>query len=532
MKFPVALFILSVSVSLAQESAPSAPAAPTPGEMKLDVSRHQRLAEAAVIGQQWQQHVRAQTLEKGMALWGYHAFGKKSREEVLASLSAPAGGKLTRTDIIEDRCTIDPEGKATPHPGLYITLRFHSEYTNGPLRESLILHEPAGAKGLKIVALRRDPIPSGPQAIFDLAANLGQLTLLKLHAAPKSRWEPVFRESQALAAALQITLPAIPEAEGGDAEKFGEQLVNLILKDTPALLGKIAKPADASPSFDSALPASRAILNAYALMLLYSPGDETAAQLAVIAATEGEKAKFPRSCFRPLIEKVHKKAPLPEVHEAVLTLASDLSRLIGGADAAFVLTRAPSDILLAAFRNMARVPSYQVSARFTAADQRQSTMEAILAPGAIDLTLIGFDGAKQMRNASKKGFFLSTDGGKTWIREEKQETTEGLCRTLQSPVDPAATVLRGKNFFFAGVVEMESETLYHFASDDDDAAAGRPSSCEYWVLLSGKGPVIRQARQPMTFGSVQSSGLFRYTNIGKEVEEIPVPGQLLLPAQK
>lgn len=503
----------------ASATAPAAPPTVPPDQQKLDVSRHQRLAEAAAIGLKWQDHVKAGTLEKGTDLWGYQAFDRVTKEQTLARFTTPPLGKLAYTALLEDRCAIDPDGLATGQPGTYITLRFFSEYESGPRRETLTLHEPVkGGSGLKVIALKRQVIPSGSQGMFDFAANMGQVCLLKLHAAPKWRYEPLLREAKALASLLNITLPEIPEQTKENDEVFGEKLVKLILEQTPELIATVPRPTSAPPSFESALPAAKAILHAYALMLLYTPGEETASRLAVIAATEAEKAKLPRPFYKPMVEQVHKKATLPEVQETVLTMASDISSLLEDAETAFTAAQAPSEVMAAALKNMESLPTYEALARFTAQDGRISTIQAVLAPGVIDLMLTGFDQAKQFRNASKDGFFVSTDEGKTWQREDKQETTEGLCRSVQAPL--TGNVHKNYLFFFRGIESVEGEALYRFSTEVPDE---KSQPRDYWILLSGKGAVIRQARMPMKFGDLETDALFRYTKLGKEVQPLSPP---------
>jgi hypothetical protein len=508
---PLAAFLVSISagVSAAQTApAPSAaPPAPAAEQKPLDLSRHRRLAEAAAIAEQW----------------GYQAFAETPREAVLAKFTSPPPGKLTWTALIEDRCAIDPEGKETSQPGTYVTLEYHSEYASGPRRETVVLHEPAkDGSGLKIIALRRQVIPRQAQAIFDLAADIGQLALLRLHGAPATRTGPLQRRAQALAAVLKVSLPVMPEpAQEGD-EAFGQKLVNLIMQETPALLAKVPRPATAPPSFDSALSAAKAVLQASAIMLQYRPGDETSSQLAVLTLADAEKAKIPRTILQPFVERIHRKAAPAELHESILTMTADISRLLEDADNAFEAARAPSEILLLAFKTMSRVPSYHANATFRAADGRESKMDAILAPGAVDIVLTGFDGKKQQHVASKSGFFVSVDGGKTWTPEKQQDTAEGLCRTIQSPVDPKNSAITSTAFQFAGLADVEGEQLFRFVSADGEEK--KDPSHEYWVLLSKEGPVIRQARLPVKFGELATSAFFRYTQLGKQIEVVsPAP---------
>jgi hypothetical protein len=141
-------------------------------------------------------------------------------------------------------------------------------------------------------------------------------------------------------------------------------------------------------------------------------------------------------------------------------------------------------------------------------------MDASLAPGAMDLNLIGFDGQQQHRIVTENGFFLSKDEGKTWTEDSDQDIATGLCRTLQLPVDPAEKITEKFTFVLAAKEMVEGEELFKFKGT---STAGLPPRT-YWVLVSKAGPVIRRARLPMTFGKTTADTLLIYTKLGKPVE--------------
>jgi hypothetical protein len=475
---------------------------PPPGQLE-------KLAAAIKIGREWQNRLKAGEVTEGMKLWGYAAFEGTTAESLEKGITSQ--GKLKATALMEDRCLVDLSGNAaggrTPGSDTYVTLRWFSEYDQGYRRESLILHEPAkGGNGLKITGLRREMLPKGKQGAFELAADLGQLALLKLHGAPRERWEAYEKEAGALAEALKITLPKIPDTVGDDDKPTGEKLVNLIMLDSVPAFDKLGEAGGAAEA--------KAILNAFAMFMMYVPGEETSARLAVLAGAEAEKAKLPPHLWKPLIEAVVKKSPVPEVHESIQNMIAGVSAHLGLQQANAELKAGTKETLDMAFENMRKLPTYQVRAELTATDGRKSTMDGALAPGAMDLKLVGFDGQQQRRVVTEKGFFLTTDGGKTWVEETEQETAMGLCRTLQRPVDPTDSITERFTFTLAGKEMLASEELFRFTGTSSTGAETRT----YWVLVSKAGPVIRRACLPMTFGSTSVDALLIYTKLGKPVE--------------
>ena len=451
--------------------------------------------------------MKAGTLEAGMALWGYDAFagttGKAMHEQI--DTQNVLLGSLQYTGLLTDRCLIDLNGTGPDggSPGTYVTLQWFSEYGKAIRRESLVLHEPAGGgKGFKITGLRREELPEGRQGLFALAADTGQLALLKLHGAPRERWEPWQREVSALAAGLKVTMPAMPNAPAGD-NASGEKLVSYVMTEAPAVLGSVGGGAE-----------GKAILNAFALLMLYSPGDETSTRLAVLAGSEAEKAKLPKELWKPLIKAVSDKEKMPVVHECVQRMAAGIAEHLAGEEMLAAIRNAPKAILARALTNMAAMPSYAVRAELTASDGRKSTLEASLAPGAMHLKMQGFDGRKELRHVSEKGFFISTDDGESWTEDKEKDTATGLCRTLQAPLDTTLKVTEKHEYALAAEEVIDGETLYRFESTDE----ARPVPPVYWVLMTRSGPVIRRARINQTFGDLSTDSMMIYTRIGKPAE--------------
>lgn len=491
--------------------------APTAGEAipgpEALARQTEKLAAAAGIGREWQDHLMAGTMDKGMGLWGYTAFQGTTPETFQARLAIQTSplGRLLYTGLLEDRCLIDvggssPERESHP-PGVYVTLRYISEYEKGTRRESLALHEPAkGGGGLKIIGLRREALPAGRVGAFELAATLGQLALLKLHQAPVERWAPYQREAAALAGNLNLKLPAIPDSGDSGDKSAGEKLVNFVMLEIPPLFEKLGVSGGAVEA--------KAALNAFAVLMLYVPGEETTTRLAVLAGSEAEKARLPAELWKPLIKAVSDKAKLPIVHEAVQRMVAGVSAYLADQQTAADLKQAPREILDRALMNMAQLPTYKVRAELSAADGRHSYMDAVLGPGTMDLTMQGFDGRRERRVVSEKGYRISLDEGKTWEEEKDPEVVIGLCRTLQSPLDLSLKTTEKHVFTFVGEEKIENEQLFRFESD---ASAGQ-APLTYWVLMSRSGPVIRRARKTMTFGTLESDALFIYTGLGKPVE--------------
>ena len=518
--FPIliaAAFASSSSLFAAPGDKPAeAKPQPVPAVAEPPPVQVEKLAAAIAKGKQWQDHIKAGTLDAGMKLWGYDAFrGTTAKEmrDLIATQNAILGS-LQYTGLMEDRCLIDLNGTGpvSGSAGTYITLQWFSEYGKGFRRESLVLHEPAkGGTGLKIAGLRREDLPTGRRGLFELAADTGQLALLKLHGAPRERWEPWQREASALAANLKITLPAMPDATGGDKGSH-EKLVSYVLVDAPAVFEKAGSGAEA-----------KVILNAFALLMLYSAGEETCTRLAVLSGSEAEKAKLPAELWKPLIKAVSDKEKLPVVHECVQRMVAGIAEHLEAEETIAVIKNAPGEVLTRALANMAALPAYAVRAELTAGDGRKSTMEASLAPGAMHLKMQNFDGRRERRHVSEKGFFISTDEGETWTEDKDRDTAIGLCRTLQAPLDTTLKITEKNDFALAAEEKIDGETLYRFESPGE----AKPPPPTYWVLMSKSGPVIRRALISQTFGEIKADSLMIYTRIGKpaDIPELEDVGQ-------
>ncbi len=515
---------ISLAAGQASGQGEVAPQAAKKADREADDLRQVKLlADGIKIGREWQAAVKSGRLSPAMTLWGYTAFDDISEDGLLESLQHQYGllGKVKYCELLTERCLVDLEGTAAGEageaPGVYVTLSWLAEYENGTHRETMILHEPKkqGA-GLKIVGLRRESLPEGRQAAAELAAGLGQLALLKLRGAPRDRWEPWQREAAMLAEKLKLSLPEIPEAANTGDDAAGEKLAALIMQAAPSL-------------FDGLGPGGgqhegKAILNAFALLLLYEPGEETITRLAVLAGAESEKAGIPDEVWKPLIRAVAGKEEFPAVNEAVQRMAAGISAHVAREDLKARLKAAPRLILDQALLTMESLPTYKVRAEFTAADSRKCLMEASLAPGAMYLRFTGFDGRKESRIVNHDGFFLSSDENKTWRTDPDPESARGLCRTLQKPLDRTQKITAKHAFTLTGVEKVDGEELYRFHSP----GAGKEGAVTYWVLITKNGPVIRRAQMPMKFGDISAEGVFAFTRLGREpdipaLESIPAP---------
>jgi hypothetical protein len=507
------LIALALSIPLQAAAAgpkePAAPAKTDPAKAQPPPGELEKLAAAIKIGREWQKNLKAGTIKEGMKLWGYAAFEGTKPEDLQQAITSQ--GALKSSELLEERCLVDLHGSAAGKPedgqDTYITLRWFSEYDKGFRRESLILHEPAkNSKGLKITGLRREELPLGRQGGFELAADLGQLAVLKLHQAPRERWEPYEHEAQALAGLLKVTLPPIPDIPGDANKEAGEKLVSLLMADAPPLFDKLGESGGANEA--------KMILNAFAMFMLYVPGEETSTRLAALTGAAAEKAKIPPDLWKPLIDAVVKKQEVPMVHEAIQFMVAGVSVHLGREEAARALKGEVRETLNLAFSNMARLPTYKVDATLTAPDARKSSMTAALAPGAMDLTLVGFDGQQQRRVVNADGFFISKDEGKTWQEDTDHEIATGLCRTLQLPVEPSDKITDKFTFVLAGKEMVDGEELFKFTGV---STTGQPPRT-YWLLVSKAGPVIRRARLTMTFGTITADTLLIYTKLGKAVD--------------
>jgi len=498
----------------ASDAGKAHPPAPAVDE-KTAKRQAELLASAIKIGQAWQDIARRGDFAGGMSLWGYSAFDGVKKETLADSLETQRAllGPVKTCQLLADRSLVVLDGTAPGTEGegrgIYVTLVWLGVFEKGIRREILILHEPAkDGSGLKITGLRSEDLPSGRQAAAELAASLGQLAFLKLRGAPRDRWSPFQHEAAALAERLKITLPPIPDT-GETDPKAGEKLAALVMTTAPSLFDTLG--------LDGGKHDARALLNAFSILMLYEPGDETCTRLAVLAGVEAEKAKLPADIWKPVIQTVSRKQPLDAVHEAIQRMAAGISDHIARQTTASRLQTAPRLIIEQALLHMEQLPSYKAHATLTATDGRTSIMDATLAPGAMYLHYISFDGRKEARLATGQGYHLSHDEGKTWTPDPDHEAAKGLCRTLQVPLDRAKKYPERHTFEFKELERLDGEDLFRFRSQ----GAGTEAPITYWVLISKNGPVIRRAAMQMTFGTLTAEALLRYTRLGKEVE-IPI----------
>lgn len=507
----------------ASDAGKAPPTAPVVDE-KTAARQADLLAAAIKIGHAWQEAAQRGDFTGGMSLWGYSAFDGVKEKNLSDALETGRAllGPIKTCQLLADRSLVVLDGTAPGSDGeghgTYVTLVWLNVFEKGIRRETMILHEPAkDGAGLKITGVRSEDLPTGRQAAAELASSLGQLAFLKLRGAPRDRWSPFQHEAAALAERLHITLPPIPDAGDSDP-KAGEKLAALIMTTAPPLFDHLGP--------DGGKHEARALLNAYAILMLYEPGDETCTRLAVLTGTEAEKAKLPTEIWKPIIETVSKKQPMDAVHEAIQRMSAGTSDHIARQTTATRLQGAPRLIIEQALLHMESLPSYKAHARLTATDGRTSTMDASLAPGAMYLHYTSFDGRKEARLVTEQGYHLSSDEGKTWTPDPDHEAAKGLCRTLQAPLDRSKKFPERHTFEFKELERVDGEDLFRFRSQ----GAGDESPITYWLLLSKNGPVIRRAAMQMTFGTLAADATFHYTRLGKEVEiptleEIPPDGK-------
>jgi hypothetical protein len=529
--FPLCCGAQSVAPAV-PDKAPAKPAAgsvsspttaPSPEEEQKTTARQaEKLATALKLVRTWQDYVRQGHAAEGMNLWGYSAFDGVKPEGLMQGMENQLVvlGPLTYSEPLLDRSVVELNGTAQEFEkeskGVYVTLSWLNVFEKGLRRETILLHEPdQESSGMKIIGIRREPLPLGPQGAAELAADLGQLALLKLRGAPPERWAPWQREATALAENLKLTLPSIPDSATGNDKTSGEKLAALIMGEAPALFDKLGTAGG--------MHEAKTILNAFALLLLYEPGDETCTRLAVLAGSEAELAKLPPAIWKPLVRVVAEKGKADRVHETVQRMSAEIAAYLAQQDVAARVKAAPRVVLDQALAAMEVIPSYKVRGEFTATDGRKSIMTAALGPGAMYLQLEGFDGKKESHLATQQGgCHVSHDGEKEWLDDPDFEGAKGLCRTLQAPLERTRKFTEKHAFDLVGVDKIDGEQLFHFRSDD-------PAAPVYWVLMSKNGPVIRRASMKMKFGEIEASGMLIYRELGKEVE---IPELELLPPPK
>jgi hypothetical protein len=462
--------------------------------------------EAQTIGSMWMDAVKKGDPSLAIQHWGYMATARESPAALSARLAAQLAtqGALQSSAFLADRSIIDlaganDQGKAK---GTYITLCYFNQYANISQREYLIVHAPSVSKTMKIVGLRSEPPVVGKRALFEIAADLGQMVLLRVNGAPATHWQPYVTEATALAATRKLNLPTIPGALAEEHETTGGQLMQILVGDLEALLKPLGK--------DSGYLEAMTIARSFALLSVYDPGETLVAQLANLISESAKQSGLPGDLWQPLIRAVLDKKKRSAISEIVHSMAGDIAQHLGAEDTRKVVATKAKELLDTAFENMAQLPSYEVRAELTGG-AKKATMDAALSLGGMDLTLRGFDAKVQRRIVLKDGSWLSMDEGKTWTRDPDVETPIGLLRTLTSPVDPAFKLTEKQQFTILGEEEISGEKLLHLKRTSDPE---KPAH-EYWVLISQRGPVIRRAQLTMSFGDLDASATLTYTKLGK-----------------
>ena len=105
------------------------------------------------------------------------------------------------------------------------------------------------------------------------------------------------------------------------------------------------------------------------------------------------------------------------------------------------------------------------------------------------------------------------------MEDPDAEGAQGLCRTMQAPLDRAQKFPEKHSFKLGGVEKVDGEQLFRFEAEN-------PQAPVYWVLMSKNGPVIRRAVMKMKFGELEAAAEMVYTKLGKPVE---IPEIHLLP---
>lgn len=476
------------------------------------VAQEKTLAAARRVGEAWMEAVRSGDYAGGMKLWGYQAFEKVARTHLEESLRGQSRelGELQVARLLEDRSVLDGEGPAEA-PGSYVTLRWFARYGKKAQREFLVVHEPAqDGDGMRIIGLRREDLPAGKEGTVELAADLGMAGLLRLRGVAESKWRPYVEEAEALAAGMKLALPPLPPVVPGVAdrearEKAGADVVAYLMDGLNPMLEKIG---DAQGRREA-----RMVLTSYAMLMLYKPGEETMQRLGAVIGADGAKSGLPAGLWQPVVRAVVDKEPAERVYELVQSMVSDVALHLRHVENEQAMEGNARELLDKAFQNMASLPSYEVRAEFRAGEKR-AKMEAALTLEAAEIRLTGFDGVVQLRLAGRDGFWMSSDGGKTWRVDSDHETATGLLRTLTAPVDPGFKVTGQHEFVLAGEEVIDGEKLIRVRSREATVEA----PLDYWILISKAGPVVRRAEVILNFGELPAVAKLTYTRLGRPVQ--------------
>ncbi len=458
--------------------------------------------EAALCGEAWMKCVREDDWSAAMKLWAQPSGseGAEGDRQKLASgirEEREKLGKFKQGYLLRNRSTVGGESGSK-----YVGLAWFCVYEKKARRESVVVTKKSAKGSFFITGLRVEELPQGSQRVFDMAANVGQMVVLRINLAPEGHWRPYIEEAKWLATAGKVALPAIPDApKGGPAEneQLSAELMRLLTDKVMQALVDVPE----QPRF-----AAEAVMRAYGLLAIYDPGNALCAQLTNLVAESASKAKVPRDMWHPLVRSVIDKAPRSRVAAHVALMTVEISDWLGKQEEEVLAAKRATELLKEAMTNMSTLTSYEVRAEITAGD-KTARLEATLGVAAMDLKLTGFDGSIERREVGDEGPRVSLDDGKTWQKDEDKATTIGLCRTLTAPVDPAFKVAETNTFALVGEEVVEGETLLHIRS----AGAGTAQAMDYWLLISKRGPVVRRARVPMQFGAVAASGLVIYRKL-------------------
>jgi hypothetical protein len=144
--------------------------------------------------------------------------------------------------------------------------------------------------------------------IWLIGWKLGLATLGQTRGAAPDLVERMFEESRARSAALNVRLPALPEATSNSATDTA-RAIHYLLNEAGESVGKqltrLYGPG-ASALFELAIKSSLALL-------LYAPDDDMGQTLADVIDRSGRQAGLPATIYAPLVKKMRARAPYPEV---------------------------------------------------------------------------------------------------------------------------------------------------------------------------------------------------------------------------
>jgi hypothetical protein len=144
--------------------------------------------------------------------------------------------------------------------------------------------------------------------IWLMGWKLGLATLGQTRGAAPDVVERMFEESRARSAALNVRLPALPEAtsdSASDTARAIHYLLNQAGESVGKQLTRLYGPG-ASALFELAIKSSLALL-------LYAPDDDMGQTLAEVIDRSGRQAGLPATIYAPLVKKMRARAPYPEV---------------------------------------------------------------------------------------------------------------------------------------------------------------------------------------------------------------------------